>query len=287
MKSYKEKANAKINIGLNILEKLENGYHSLDMIMAPIDLSDILEIKFNEKKGNLKIFCNKNDVPINENNIIYKIYNKFYEYTSLQREDIEVKLIKRIPSEAGLGGGSSDGATFLKVLNNYNNNILSTNEMINISKDIGADIPFFIINKTTRVKGIGEKLEIIENKLESDIILVKPSFGISTKDAYINYSNLKNKNNANIEKIIKGLKENDVNLVRDNIDNHLQQSAKLFKNELEKFEKELYKLTKLKFYMTGSGSCYYSFVEKKDSKKIINLLKNKYGTYFISLTRFY
>ncbi|MBZ4683816.1 MAG: 4-diphosphocytidyl-2-C-methyl-D-erythritol kinase [Fusobacteriaceae bacterium] len=287
MKSYKEKANAKINIGLNILEKLESGYHSLDMIMAPIDLYDDLEINFNEKKGNLKIFCNKNDVPTNENNIIYKIYKKFYEYTSLQQEDIEVKLIKKIPSEAGLGGGSSDGATFLKVLNKYHNNILSTNEMINITKNIGADIPFFIINKTTRVKGIGEKLEIIENNLDTDIILIKPNFGISTKEAYINYTNLKNKSNANIEKIIKGLKENDVNLVRENINNHLQQSAKLFKNELKKFEKELYELTKIKFYMTGSGSCYYSFVEKQISKEVINLLKNKYGTYFISLTRFY
>ena len=92
MIEYIVKANAKINLGLNILGKTENGYHELDMIMAPINLFDTLNIKFFEKKGNLEIKSNNKYVPLNENNIIYKVYEAFYIRTSLQREKSKIYL---------------------------------------------------------------------------------------------------------------------------------------------------------------------------------------------------
>lgn len=281
----KIKANAKINLGLNILGKMNNGYHELDMIMAPINLFDNLNIKFYQKKGNLIIKSNIKGVPLDERNIIYKIYEAFYNETSLQRENIEVYLEKNIPFQAGLGGGSSDGAFFLKTLNEYHNNPLNTEKMIEVGKRIGADIPFFIVNKTVRAKGIGEVLEEIENNLEVKIILIKPNFGISTVEAYKGYSLLEEKKWADIDKVIEGLKANNPEKVINNIENHLQQTSLFLNKNVKTFEERLNKISK-NFKMSGSGSCYYLISDKENSQRIYTDLKSEFTDCFIGLNDF-
>lgn len=279
------KANAKINLGLNILGKNDIGYHELDMIMAPINLYDVLKIKFLEKKGNLKIQSNIKGVPLDENNIIFKIYNSFYSVTSLQKEDIEVYLEKNIPFQAGLGGGSSDGAFFLKELNEYHKKPLNQAEMIDLGKKIGADIPFFIVNKTVRAKGIGEKLEIIQNNLQAEIILVKPKFGISTVEAFKGYAQLVEKKSADLKIIEEGLAENNFNKVIHNIENHLQQSAVMLSTKIKNFENRL-KVIDSNFKMSGSGSCYYLISEKDNSQKLYEKLVCEFTDCFISRNDF-
>lgn len=275
------KANAKINLGLNILGKNEDGYHELDMIMAPISLYDNLNIKFFQKKGNLILKSNIKGVPLNEKNIIYKIYEAFYNVTSLQRENIEVYLDKNIPFQAGLGGGSSDGAFFLKTLNEYHKSLLTLQEMIDLGKKIGADIPFFIVNETVRAKGIGEILEKTINNLDAKIILIKPNFGISTAEAYRGYSQLTEKKWADIDKIVEGLKENNLSKVIDNVENHLQQTSLLLNNNVKTFEEKLAKISK-NFKMSGSGSCYYLISDKDNSQFFYETLRSEFTDCFIS-----
>jgi 4-diphosphocytidyl-2-C-methyl-D-erythritol kinase len=275
------KANAKINLGLNILGKNEDGYHELDMIMAPISLYDNLNIKFFQKKGNLILKSNIKGVPLNEKNIIYKIYEAFYNETSLQRENIEVYLDKNIPFQAGLGGGSSDGAFFLKTLNEYHKSLLTLQEMIDLGKKIGADIPFFIVNETVRAKGIGEILEKTINNLDAKIILIKPNFGISTAEAYRGYSQLTEKKWADIDKIVEGLKENNLSKVIDNVENHLQQTSLLLNNNVKTFEEKLAKISK-NFKMSGSGSCYYLISDKDNSQFFYETLRSEFTDCFIS-----
>lgn len=269
------RSNAKINIGLNIIEKLPNGYHSLDMIMVPISLSDELEIKFHQKKGNLSISSNIKDIPTDERNILWKIYNAFYKFTGKEPEEIEVYLHKIIPHEAGLGGGSSNGAFFLKELNRYYNNLLCDDELIEIGKSVGADIPFFIKNYPCRVRGIGEKLEKIENNLECDIVLVKPDFGVSTKEAYTQYSKIKDKKNSDIDKIAEGLKNNELEKVEKFSENILEQGLLLSNENIISFRKELKRKYKNRFFMSGSGSCYYTFLPKGTGKEYAEVLKTK------------
>lgn len=275
------KANAKINLGLNILGKNEDGYHELDMMMAPISLYDTLNIKFFQKKGNLILKSNIKGVPLNEKNIIYKIYEAFYNETSLQRENIEVYLDKNIPFQAGLGGGSSDGAFFLKTLNEYHKSPLTLQEMIDLGKKIGADIPFFIVNETVRAKGIGEILEKTVNNLDAKIILIKPNFGISTAEAYRGYSQLTEKKWADIDKIVEGLKENNLSKVIDNVENHLQQTSLLLNNNVKTFEEKLAKISK-NFKMSGSGSCYYLISDKDNSQFFYETLRSEFTDCFIS-----
>ena len=266
-------SNAKINIGLNVTGVLPNGYHLLDMVMVPISLSDKLNGEIFEELGDLEITTNKPSIPTGKENILWKIYDRFYEKSGLPKKKIKVYLEKVIPHEAGLGGGSSNGAFFLKALNSYHNNFFSQEELIEIGKSVGADIPFFIVNKPSRVGGIGEKIEVIENNLEADIILIKPNFGVSTARAYKNMYMLNNKKDADIDKIIAGLHEGNLTSVEKNIENHLEQGLLLEDSNIIEFRKKLANISDMKFFMSGSGSAYYAFTQ--NGEKELEVLKEK------------
>lgn len=265
-------SNGKINIGLNVTGVLPNGYHLLDMIMVPISLSDKITGEIEDISGTLEIKTNKADIPVNEDNILWKIYDKFYNESGLSKRKISLYLEKIIPHQAGLGGGSSNGAFLLKLLNEFHGNFFSQERLIEIGKSVGADIPFFLINKSARVRGIGEDIEIIENNLKNSIILIKPQFGVSTGKAYKNMSMLNNKRDANIDKIIFGLKDNRVDIVEDNIENHLEQGLLLEDENIIEFRKKLAELN-MKFFMSGSGSAYYTFVTQEESEEAVTIIK--------------
>ena len=265
-------SNGKINIGLNVTGVLPNGYHLLDMIMVPISLSDRITGEIEDITGTLEIKTNKADIPVNEDNILWKIYDKFYNESGFSKRKISLYLEKIIPHQAGLGGGSSNGAFLLKLLNEFHGNFFSQERLIEIGKSVGADIPFFLINKPARVRGIGEDIEIIENNLKNSIILIKPQFGVSTGKAYKNMSMLNNKRDANIDKIIFGLKDNRVDIVEDNIENHLEQGLLLEDKNIIEFRKKLAELN-MKFFMSGSGSAYYTFVTQEESEEAVTRIK--------------
>lgn len=269
-------SNGKINIGLNVAGRCENGYHLLDMVMIPISLSDTMTGEITDAKGTLTIETNKKDIPTGKENILYKIYDKFYDESALERKKVYVYLEKRIPHQAGLGGGSSNGAFLLKLLNNFHDNHFSMEKMIEIGKSVGADIPFFLINKSARVTGIGENIEIIENNLESALIIIKPDFGVSTGKAYKNMYMLNNKRDADIDKIVLGLKENSLSTVENSIENHLEQGLLLEDENIIDFRKRLAALNNMKFFMSGSGSAYYTFADKNEKENIYKILKEHF-----------
>jgi len=282
MKMIIQRSNAKINIGLNVMNKRKDGYHNLEMIMAPISLSDILEISFTSKNGELEIKCNKDEIPTDKRNIIYKMYDAFYDFTKKERKKIKVNLIKNIPLEAGLGGGSSNGAFFLKALNEYYNNILNEKQLILLSKKNGADIPFFIKNKMAKVEGIGEKIKVIPNNLQCEVILIKPNFGITAKEGYDCFEKFDNCKLANLKEIELGLKNNDIKKVKKNIENNLQEAILQENKKLIEFQKRLEKIKEVDFFMSGSGSTYYTLIEK-DSEKILKEMKANFKDCFIRL----
>ena len=285
MKIFNLQSNAKINIGLNIVGVLENGYHLLDMTMIPIDLCDNLIIKVEDKSGDLKIKTNKKDIPVDSSNILYKIYIKFYEKVKLAPLSMEVFLEKIIPHQAGLGGGSSNGAIFLNFLNKFHGNILSFGELVELGKSIGADIPFFILNKPSRVQGIGEKLQEIENNLKVSLVIIKPPFGVSTVEAYKQMKNIDNPKKSNIDNIIQGLKENDLSLVEEYIENNLEEALLKSDKNLIEFRNKLKEVEELKFFMSGSGSAFYAFlIEDIDEK--ISKLRHRFNDCEIFLCNF-
>lgn len=164
----------------------------------------------------------------------------------------------------------------LKLLNSFHDNYFSMEKMIEIGKSVGADIPFFLINKSARVTGIGENIEIIENNLESALIIIKPDFGVSTGKAYKNMYMLNNKRDADIDKIVLGLKENSLSTVENSIENHLEQGLLLEDENIIDFRKRLAALNNMKFFMSGSGSAYYTFADKNEKENIYKILKEHF-----------
>ena len=175
--------NAKINLGLNILRKRSDGYHELETLFYPIGLKDGLE--FVENKQN-KINFSSSGIPLNiglEANIVVKAYLLLAADHPLPGLDIH--LHKVIPFGAGLGGGSSDAAFLLKELNEYFELGLTIDQLKGYALKLGADCPFFIENRPAFATGIGEKLQSIDFSLKGgNLVLVKPPFGVGTKEAY-------------------------------------------------------------------------------------------------------
>lgn len=271
-------SNCKINMGLNVTGVLENGYHTLDMVMVPLDLSDKIYLNFLRRKGELKINSNDLKIPKGKENILYKIYSKYYEKTGLEPQEIELYLEKNIPMEAGLGGGSSNGAMFLKELNEFHGNLLSEEELHELGKNVGADIPFFLKNHSARVRGIGEILETFHSNLDCKVILVKPNFGVSTPVAFKNLDLMKKDGiqimDADIEKIIHGMKENDIKLVEEGIENHLEQGLLMENNGITGLRARLEEIQGYKFFMSGSGSSYFTLVSKEGAEDSHRFLRD-------------
>lgn len=275
MNKYKIFSNAKINIGLNVFQKESDGYHNIDSIMAPIDLSDEMNVTFYSNLGDLRIECSDKNIPTDERNILYKTYKAFFEENKKEKEKIDIILKKNIPSEAGLGGGSSNAAFFLKLLNKHYGNVYNESELQELAMKIGSDVPFFIKNKTARVGGKGNKVEIVENNLKDSIILIKPlDFGVSTKEAYESFDSLKEVKYADFDKIIKNLKEGNRIALESNIENSLEQgiletdiNIKMLKMTLNSV------ISGKKFFMSGSGSTYYTFVTEIEKSQIETRLK--------------
>ena len=275
MNKYKIFSNAKINIGLNVFQKESDGYHNIDSIMAPIDLFDEMNVTFYSNLGDLRIECSDKNIPTDERNILYKTYKAFFEENKKEKEKIDIILKKNIPSEAGLGGGSSNAAFFLKLLNKHYGNVYNESELQELAMKIGSDVPFFIKNKTARVGGKGNKVDLIENNLKDSIILIKPlDFGISTKEAYESFDILKEVKYADFDKIIKNLKEGNRIALENNIENSLEQgiletdiNIKMLKMTLNSV------ISGKKFFMSGSGSTYYTFVTEIEKSQIETRLK--------------
>ena len=275
MNKYKIFSNAKINIGLNVFQKESDGYHNIDSIMVPIDLADEMDVTFYSDLGNLKIECSDNNIPTDERNILYKTYKVFFEESEKEKRKIDIILKKNIPSEAGLGGGSSNAGFFLKILNEHYGNIYNESELEELAMKIGSDVPFFIKNKTARVGGKGNKVDLVENNLKDSIILIKPlDFGVSTKEAYESFDNLKEVKYTNFDKIIECLKDNNRIALENSIENSLEQgiletdiNIKMLKITLNSV------ISGKKFFMSGSGSTYYTFVTELEKSQIETRLK--------------
>jgi len=174
-------APAKLNASLRILQKREDGFHELNTLMVKLPgLSD--EITFESSQA-FSFSCDDPTVPSDETNLVVKAV-RAYEKATGKPVTLSISLRKNIPHGAGLGGGSSDAATTLLGLNQLNPEPIPDDELAKIAADLGSDIPFFLIPGTARCTGRGEILEPVEDLPPVPLLLLKPSFAVSTPDAY-------------------------------------------------------------------------------------------------------
>lgn len=179
MKATK-KANAKINLSLDITSVLPNGYHAIRSVMQSVDLYDTLTVCTGTP--GIRLSCTREDIPCNEKNTAYRAAEYFYGETG-QTPEAEIHIEKRIPSEAGLGGGSADAAAVLKILNEIYAYPLNEEKLLKIALKIGADVPFCLLGGTRLCLNFGEVMAKLPD-ICTHVLLVKPEKGVSTAGAY-------------------------------------------------------------------------------------------------------
>lgn len=182
MKKLSLKAFAKLNLTLDCLGKRQDGYHELCSIMHPVSLCDIVTVERTEKSD---IAVNCGDIK-KEDNLVFKAAKAFFETTHIPRDErgVEITVEKHIPLLSGMGGGSTDGAAVINILDELYETTLSHKQKIDIAKSLGADVPFSLFSKTAVATGIGEKLEFIEDFPQFYFVLVKPGEKGSTGGMY-------------------------------------------------------------------------------------------------------
>ncbi len=240
--------NAKINIGLNVVSKREDGFHNLETIFYPVKLADALEFA---EAGDSRLTISGIQIDgAPENNLILKAYQLLK--TDFNLPPLQFHLHKIIPFGAGLGGGSSDAAFTLKMLNDYYNLGLSAQQLESYASQIGADCPFFIQNKPTFATGIGNKFHDIELNLSNyEIVILKPNISVSTPEAYKNV--IPRNPKFRLTQIIKTPVEDWKNLIV----NDLEKSVFAKYPQIAELKQLLYDFGANYASMSGSGSAVF------------------------------
>jgi len=253
----KANANAKINLFLNVVSKREDGYHNLNMVTHPLELSDEISIDFSDH-DTLEGMESKD-------NIIWKTINVIRNLFDI-KQSLRVKITKNIPIGAGLGGGSADAAATLKILNNLFDLGLSDDKLAKIGVSIGADVPMCIYNKPAIIAGVGEQIEFIP-PIRSYVLLVVPNVEVSTSRVFGKTKQLKMKYKSPA-KLIEAMRDNDQTAIEKNLLNDFTHITTQLYEECKRIT-ILLRYNGVKFHMTGTGSVYYALYKDIDERDTI------------------
>ncbi len=216
------KALAKINLGLDVLRRREDGYHEVKMIMQTIGLHDDLEIRKTKTPG-IQVKTNLYYLPTNENNLVYKAAKLLMDEFQIQ-DGVSIQLKKRIPVAAGMAGGSSDGAAVLWGINQMYGLGLSMQALMERGVRLGADVPYCIQRGTALAEGIGEKLSVLPSMPKCTILIAKPGISVSTKFVYENLhaNDLKPEQHPDVDSMIEAMRQKDLGLLCSRMGNVLE-----------------------------------------------------------------
>ena len=265
MNKIELKAPCKINLSLDITSKRPDGYHTLESIFQTVSLFD--DIIIEKIPNGIELRCDKVKIDA-QKNTCYKAAHLFFAKTKISG-GARITVIKNIPSQAGLGGGSSDAAAVLKGLNKLYDAKLTYNELCDIGVKIGADVPFFIKGNTAYVNGIGEIIEQIKPICNVYIVIAKGNDGISTVEAYKKFDNLKMQKHTNTKRIVEFIENSDIKSALKLCVNSLEDCAEL--DDIDNIKSIFDKNGAMLSLMSGSGSAVFGlFTSKENAENAYN-----------------
>ena len=263
MESIRLKARAKINLGLDVIGRRENGYHDVRMVMQTVGLYDrIIMTRIPEEE--IRIKTNIGFLPVNENNLVYKAIMLMKNKYKLDG-GIEVDLNKFIPVAAGMAGGSSDAASALFGMNRLYELNLPIGELMNIGVEIGADVPYCLMRGTALAEGIGEKLTRLPDMPFCHILIAKPPVNVSTKLVYEKLDNTDVKLHPDIDGIIEAIKLKDVALVASRMGNVLESVTVPLYPVIDSIKKDMIEHGAINAMMSGSGPTVFGIFPDEQS----------------------
>lgn len=279
MDSLTVKAFAKINLSLDVLGTLPNGYHEVKMVMQTVSLFDLVTLTKNS--GGISLECSLRFLPTGPENLAYRAAEAFFNETGID-PGVDIFLKKHIPVGAGLAGGSSNAAAVLTGLNKLFSAHLSTNRLCRIGEKLGADVPYCILGGTRLAEGIGEKLTCLPAMPDCFIVLVKPPFSISTKWAYDNIDACQSLLHPPTDALIDALYENDLYKMCSNMGNVLEDVSISHHPVLTSVKEDLLSLGACAAQMSGSGPTVFGIFENEEmARNAKEVLWKKYKTAYV------
>lgn len=258
MKQITIKAPAKINLFLNITGVRPDGYHDLQTVMQAVDLYDTVTVSLTSSPG-IILSCGPG-APSDESNIAWRCAGALLDYINRPDTSLHITVEKQIPMQAGLGGGSADGAAVLAALNYLLESKLPLTELTGIGKTMGADIPFCLLGSAAFAEGIGEKLTVTDPVPPCSLAVVKPPFGISTKEAFSRFDRAEvSLNSPTADSLLQALQHRDLTAVGNSMFNLLECCCG--DSRIETIKQALLSRGALGALMTGSGSAVFGIFE--------------------------
>ncbi|MDO4701167.1 MAG: 4-(cytidine 5'-diphospho)-2-C-methyl-D-erythritol kinase [Erysipelotrichaceae bacterium] len=254
----KDRAYAKVNLVLEVVNRLENGYHELNMIMAPLNFYDVVDIEF---ASVTTIESNAVYLPVDQRNTVIKAIELLRAKYQFQQQ-FKIKITKHIPTQAGLAGGSSDAASTIRILNKLLRLNMTLQDMLDIGKQVGADVPFCILNQPAVVRGIGEVLQPFELECDFWLVLVKPRKGVSTKLAF-EALEVKDMVGGHVDEMKKALQSDDYPSVIANLFNTLEKPSIAMVPEIADIKDKLLAMGFDGALMSGSGSTVFGITRQE------------------------
>lgn len=279
--TFKATAPAKINLTLDILGKRPDGYHDVAMLMQSVSLADTVELTLTDAED-IAISCSDPSIPCDNRNIVYKCADIFFKETGIKNTGVSFYIEKVIPSEAGLAGGSADGAATLRLLNIAFDAHLTDKELCELGAKAGADIPFCIVGGTKLATGTGTTLHKVRSMPKCHIVIVKPEISVSTKEAYAladSRTGIKFNYTDFCKQLLYG---GDLAGISSALHNDFEEVLNL--QEINEVKKIMYNGKALGAAMSGSGSAVFAiFRNERKAQKCVDKLKETYAKVFLTV----
>lgn len=265
MDEIKLKALAKINLGLDVVRRREDGYHEVRMVMQTIHLYDQLLIQKSETPG-IQIHSNLSFLPVNENNLVYKagklLMDEFDIHTG-----VSVELNKRIPVAAGMAGGSTDAAAMLYGMNQLFGLKLKRKDLMERGVQIGADVPYCIMRGTALAEGIGEKLSSLPPMVKCPVLIAKPAVSVSTKFVYQNLKLNEQTPHPDIDALITDIRNSDLDNICADMGNVLETVTILNYPVIAQIKEQMLKSGAKASMMSGSGPTVFGLFGDEETAR--------------------
>ena len=277
---YKANAYGKINLYLDVLDRLENGYHNVESVMQSVSLCDTVTLEISNIHGEneIEILTSCGKIPNDKTNIVYKCAKKLLDYSNIFGKKCVFSIEKNIPIAAGMAGGSSDGAIAMKLLNEACGSPLSYEELCKLGASVGADIPFCITGGTCICRGIGDKITKIKS---FDNVFIVSAIDNSSVSTPVAFSMLDEKygtscsSSSDIARIVKAIEIGDTELVSSLLYNKFESVIIPTNKNIEKIKAIMLENGAAGVLMSGSGpSVFGIFLNEISQKKAYDALKN-------------
>jgi 4-diphosphocytidyl-2-C-methyl-D-erythritol kinase len=281
MTTLYEGAFAKVNLTLDVLGKREDGYHDIKSIMQAISIRDDVEIDIGTGKP-WSLTCTDPKIPTDERNLAWKAAKVYCDTMKKDPEGLTIRITKRIPTEAGLGGGSADAAAVLRALNKHYGEPLSVMALAELGAQVGSDVPFCVLCGTAMVEGRGERLRRLPDLPECFFVVCKPDFSCSTAELYGKLDAATIGKRPDHQAMESALLAGDLGKVCENIHNVFDPLVTEEHLELNYIKSIFNSYGAVGYQMTGSGSAVFAIVTEFEYAAVIcNMLKENYPNVYI------